>query len=327
MIVKELPVPDRLLKTEALAKRLIIGHSKQSEIERDLAKRRAGHWGEIILGNYLQEFPEDKYYILYDLQLRIQGVYFQIDTLLLSSRYILIIEAKNISGTLTFDSNFEQLIRTQQDGTEETFEDPRIQAFRIQTLLKRFLFSNGIQIGPIEYLIFFSNVKTILKVAPGIQQDMGKICKAREFFLKINQLDTTYQKDIIDPTTIDKIAKLLLSKHTPLKINILDEYKLSQSDIRTGVCCPECMCLPMSYVKGKWICPLCQTHSKEAHLEALLDYYQLFKSTITNSEFKDFLHLPSSDIAQKVLRSLQLQKKGTTRNRIYSIERVFPCVQ
>lgn len=325
LVIKELPVPLRLVLTEILLRRLLLGHSIRPKVEKDLAKRRAGHWGEITLANYLKELIPDKYYIFHDLQFCIQGVHFQIDTLLISSNYILIIEAKNISGTLTFDNQFQQLIRLEDD---EAFEDPRIQALRNVRLLKRMLHRNGIQVGPIEYLVFFSNVKTKLKAAAGNQSDLSKICKARELFIKIDEFEDKYQKEIFTPGKIQKIGDFLLSQHNPRKINILAEYKLSTEDLRTGVCCPSCFAIPMIYVRGKWICPLCQTTSKNAFIEGINDYFYLYKSTITNSECKKFLHLPSNNIAQKLLFSLNLESTGKTKGRVYHqpIERMLsPC--
>lgn len=322
LVIKELSVPLRLFLTEILLRRLLPGHPIRPKVEKDLAKRWAGHWGEITLANYLKELFPDKYYIFHDLQFYIQCVYFQIDTLLISSNYTLVIETKNISGTLTFENQFKQLIRLEDD---EAFEDPRIQALRNVKLLKRLLYRKSINLGPIEYLVFFSNVKTKLKVASENQSDLSKICKARELFIKIDEFEEKYQKEILTPTKIQQIGDLLLTHHSPSKINILEEYKLTTADLRTGVCCPTCLAIPMNYVRGKWICPFCQTSSKNAYIEGLNDFFYLYKPTITNSECKNFLHLPSSDIAQKLLFSLKLETSGNTKGRIYHqpIERML----
>jgi hypothetical protein len=55
VIMKGLTPPQRLFLTEILKIKLIIGHSKYQEIEKDLAKRWAGYWGEIALANYIKE--------------------------------------------------------------------------------------------------------------------------------------------------------------------------------------------------------------------------------------------------------------------------------
>ncbi|WHZ02370.1 nuclease-related domain-containing protein [Neobacillus sp. YX16] len=311
--------------TEILQRRLLIGNIKRSEVDKDLSKRWAGYWGEITLDKYLKELPANQYYIFYDLQLKIYGVHFQIDTLLISTKYILIIEAKNISGTLTFDNKFKQLIRLEDN---EAFEDPRIQAKRNLTLLTRFFQSNGFKDLPIDYLVFFSNVKTRLIASPEIETELSKVCKAREIFEKIEACETAYQQERISHSEISSMTEILIRNHQPKKINILELYKIAPTDTVTGVRCTKCSTIPMVYRKGKWICSSCNFSSKDAHLEAINDFFLLIKSTVTNNELKVFLHLPSNDISQKILKRLKLASTGKTKSRIYHqhIERsVSPC--
>lgn len=49
LVMKELPVPLRLVLTEILLRRLLLGQLIRQKVEKDLAIRRAGHWGEITL--------------------------------------------------------------------------------------------------------------------------------------------------------------------------------------------------------------------------------------------------------------------------------------
>ncbi|MFZ7943824.1 hypothetical protein [Neobacillus sp. 19] len=61
-----------------------------------------------------------------------------------------------------------------------------------------------------------------------------------------------------------------------------------------------------------------------AHLEALSDYYFLFKPTISNSES---LSLQNNDVAQKIPLRLNLPTTVKTKNRIYHLfpKKVTPC--
>ncbi|CRK81385.1 nuclease-related domain-containing protein [Neobacillus massiliamazoniensis] len=316
MILKDLTPPDRLILTERLERRLIIGHHKHSEVERSLAKRRAGYWGEITLNKFLKELPQSKYHIFHDLQLQIEGVHFQIDALLLTKYYILIIEAKNIIGPLTFDSIFKQLIRN-QDGKEEIFEDPRVQAKYHQILLNRWLRYHGFNLLPVEHLVFFSSHHSYLKTKPSDTSDFSKVCKAREIFLKINDFENEYRRKKIDQQAADDLGNFIISQHTPKTINILEEFHLTTKNIRTGTCCPNCSFTPMIYVRGIWSCPSCKQKSKDAHLEGIGDYLYLIKPTITNSEFREFFHLPNNNVPQKMLQSSNLNSSGKTKNRYY----------
>ncbi|MFL6561223.1 MAG: NERD domain-containing protein [Bacillus sp. (in: firmicutes)] len=327
--MKGLTPPERLFLTEILKIRLIKGHSKYQEIERDLAKRWAGYWGEIALANYVKELPHDKYHIFHDLQLQINGIPFQIDTLLLSQNYILIIEAKNIAGTLTFDNTFNQLIRTNEDGTEESFEDPRVQCLRLQSLLRNWLIKNHCNLLPVDTLIFFKSTRTILKTNTGDKTDFTKICKGRDLFNKIEGMEQRYTHERIDQETMNKIGNLLLNQHSPKPIYILKEYNLTKKDIRSGVCCPnnQCNYIPMNYKRGNWGCPSCLTTSKDAILKTLTHYFYLYKPTITNQEIRVFLHLTSPNTTQKALHKLNLQTTGNTKNRVYYLrpEKVTLC--
>ncbi|WHY80204.1 nuclease-related domain-containing protein [Neobacillus sp. WH10] len=328
--MKELTHPQRLFLTEILKERLTLGHPKYLEIEKDLAKRRAGYWGEMGLANYMKELPQEKYLIFHDLQLQINGIHFQMDTLLISQNYILIIEAKNISGTLVFDNVFKQLIRIHENGNEEAFEDPRVQCQRLQSLLRNWTAKNSRNVLPIDYLIFFKSTNTILKTNPGERLDFSKVCKGRDVFNKIENLEQRYNHERVDNHIIIKIGDLLLSHHSPKPINILNEYNLTEKDIRSGVCCPNDKChhIPINYKRGKWTCPICQTISKEAHIKALSDYFYLIKPMITNFEVQSFLHLPNNDITQKILLRLKLPTSGKTKNRIYHLctKKVSACV-
>jgi hypothetical protein len=330
LIMKKLTPPQRLFLTQILKIRLILGHSKYQEIEKDLAKRWAGYWGEIALANYVKELPHDKYLIFHDLQLKYNGIHFQIDTLLLSQNYILIIEAKNIAGTLTFDNVFKQLIRTHDDGTEESFEDPRVQCQRLQSLLRNWLVKNGCNLLPVDTLVFFKSTSTILKTNSGDKTDFSKVCKGRDLFNKIESMEQRNHQERVDTDTLTKIGKLLLSQHSPKPIDILKEYNLTEKDIRSGVCCPDDKCnyIPMNFKRGKWICPACQTSSKDAILKSLSHYFYLYKPTMTNLELRNYLHLPSPDTTQKVVHKLNLQTTGKTKDRLYYLnpEEVSSCV-
>jgi hypothetical protein len=323
LIMKELQMPPRLILTTIVKKRLVKDHIKHPIIEKDLAKRRAGYWGEITLSNYLKELPQENYLIFYDLQLELSGIHFQIDALLVSIHFILIIEAKNIIGTLVFDNVFKQLLRIHKDNEDESFEDPRVQAQRLQSLLRRWLKKNGCDILPIDHLVFFkSATNTILKFNPGDKADLSKICKGRDLFNKINAMEQRYKSPLTNKKTITEIGNLLLSSHTPTKVNILEEYDLTEKDILSGAGCPKesCMHIPMNYNRGNWICPVCQTTSKDTCIDALHDYFYLYKPTITNSEFRSFLHIPTIHAAQKKLSILNLPMSGTTRGRIYHLQ-------
>jgi len=173
---------------------------------------------------------------------------------------------------------------------------------------------------PIDHLVFFkSSNNTILKSNPNVRADFSKVCKGRDIFNKIEDNERRYKQVKIGTEKMSELGKLILSQHSPRKINILEGYGLLEKDILSGVRCPSSTCyhIPMDYRKGKWICPKCNTLSKNGHIEALLVHFLLINPTITNKECQNLLHLPSRDSTQKFLLSLNLPTTGHTKNRQY----------
>lgn len=138
MICKELKIPIIIEKSQALLWRLPLNHLKIPIIEKDLMKRKAGYNGEATVYYHLSFLKDKKYKIFYDIRIPLFSQHFQIDFLVLTPFYILIIEVKNISGTVTIDPLIRQLTRTYK-GLTEGFPDPVSQVQRQTLLLQKWL--------------------------------------------------------------------------------------------------------------------------------------------------------------------------------------------
>ena len=316
LIIKAREIPIEIVKNEALLRRIRPTHPKRTEIEADLAKRWAGYRGELITDYYLQELPEKDYYIFHDLRYPSGKNYFQIDTLILTSFFSLLIETKNISGTLTFNRDFRQIIQT-KDEMEKGYQDPIAQGSRHQRLFKNLLQEWGFSNLPIISLAVISKPSTILKAETNRTEVSRKVCFAFEVPQKVDLLRNHYLEVIIGPKVIKKLCKNLLKSHTPKEFAPLTYYQISPSDIIPGVQCPICSAFEMVRKQGIWICPKCNCHSRVAHIPAIQDYLLLLDSKITNQKCCDFLHLTSSDIAKYLLTTMNLAYSGTNKGRVY----------
>ncbi|TMU83729.1 NERD domain-containing protein [Bacillus sp. BHET2] len=105
-------------------------------VEKDFKKRKAGYNGESTVYYHLSFLKDKKYKIFYDVRLPLFSNYFQIDFLLLTPCYILLIEVKNILGNVTIDPFIKQLTRTYK-GVTEGFSDPISQVQRQKLLLQK----------------------------------------------------------------------------------------------------------------------------------------------------------------------------------------------
>jgi hypothetical protein len=250
MIVKEREKPILLEQLEALLRRLHHDHQKRRQVLEDYNKKLSGYKGELAINYPLTFLREDQYFVLHDVRLFDGFHFFQMDTLIVSKRFFLIIEVKNIAGTLTFDSESHQLVRT-TEGKEEAFPNPVNQVLRHRMQLKNWLENNDFLSIPIETLVVIANERSIIKSAN--QHTFPKqVIPAYMIPNKIFELEKKYSNEKIDE--LDMIIGALLEDHVPLTPNPLKKYQIQpSSDLIKGVQCPSCLKFPMNRIHGKWL--------------------------------------------------------------------------
>jgi Nuclease-related domain len=316
LIVKELSKPSRILKLEALLRRIPVDHTKYTEMKEDLRKRLAGYNGERALSYYLDFLPDKDYFIFHDLRLPNGPYHFQIDYLVLSRRLAFILECKNFYGTLLLEDSFNQLIRTAND-KEEGFQNPLSQAKWHQQQLRIFLQSHGFPHTPIEYLVAFSSPSTILKTNSRSQAVLKRIVHGYNLLDRLDEIGKAYKKEGIEMKHLRKLCKLILKNHVPSDQDILQKYGLTKSDVITGVQCPNCKAFGMIRMRRKWFCEKCGCYDRDAHIDAVKDYFLLVNSTMSNKQFREFTHLSSVDMASKLLMRMNLPSSGANKGRVY----------
>ncbi|PLR75325.1 NERD nuclease [Bacillus sp. V3-13] len=317
MIVKRRTVPLKIQVGEALLRRLPKGAFSREELQGDLERRRAGYWGEQSIDHYLSFLDEKKYLIFHDLNLPRGEYTFQIDTLLLTANLAIILEVKNIAGTLFFDQLFHQLIRTNANGKEEGFPDPITQASLQKYKLKGFFEDLQMPEIPIEYAVVICNQHSIIKTNPGHEKIFKRVFKVPYLLNFIQDMEKMYAKVVLSPKELRKISRKLIKQNTPPRKFFLDRYLTSKDELVTGVYCPFCFYMPMQRIKRNWHCPNCSMKARDAHMLTLRDYFLLIDSKINNQQFREFAHLSSRDIASRLLASTNFPATGTTKGRFY----------
>ncbi|MEH7335183.1 NERD domain-containing protein [Neobacillus drentensis] len=317
MIIKKRTIPLVILILEALCRRLPLNYPKYQQILEELGRRQAGYQGEVSLDYYLRLLPIDKYMILHDLNLPDGDYNCQIDTLLLTPEFALIIEVKNMAGKLIFDTEnrqFTQIIHENEKG----YPDPISQAERHQEYIKKLMVDHKFPPVPVDYLCVISNNyssyvitgKNAYKVKP-------RVCKSDAFINKIQFFENMYSTPQLTAKDLRKLGRLLVKMNTIPTNYILKKYEIKKEDIKPGVFCPNCNHVPLIRKKQQWFCPSCGKLSKDAHINALMDYFLLIDSKITNRQFREFGQIKSEDVAKRLLRSANLISSGTKKGRVY----------
>lgn len=311
-------------KLEAVLRRIGPDHPARAKAESMLRASKSGDWGERSLDYYTSFLNKEEHLICQGLRLSSGQFHFQIDTLLIHSNFILILEVKNLSGTLIFDTRYNQLIQ-EIGNREEIYKDPiqqvNHQHFQFSLWLEKYKFPIHI---PIYSYVIIANDKS--KIVPKDNEEllMKKVKRPTKLLDLITNHRDNHQKEFLTKKNLRKIKTLFKKLHVPGNPDVLQKLNIPKDELMTGVHCPECYMMPMNRVHGKWICPDCHIRSKTAHLQALHDYFLLLHPSITNKQARDFLHINSIKASTRILTSLHVEYHGSTSNRTYPLHSLNP---
>lgn len=326
MIVKPPKKSKYILTLESLLRRLPDNHPKRHDLENLLARLLAGYQGEKAMEYYFKFLPQKDYYIFHHLRLPFLDVYFQIDYLIYSRKFILVSEIKSLSGIVHLDKNFKQLIQRKDDELN-SYSDPIIQVTHQCNQLKQLLQKNKMATNhtypiPIEKLVVFTNPHTVLEATPGYTEAYKYVIRKENFLNHIKKLDQQYKNEIFDQREMRKLSRKLLKLHTEERVNVFERFQINKEDIQKGVRCTNKQCekFHMIWRRGTWACPYCCHTDKLAHKEALEDYERLISPTITNKQCRDFLMIDCIHTTKRVLHTLNFNKIGERKSRKYILQ-------
>lgn len=318
MIIKPHEMNIYSLKLEALGRRTDDYHRGKRNIQDEIVKTKSGIKGEHEI-NYPLSFltPED-YLILHNLRIPSLQSHFEVDTLILSRNFFLLVEVKNWYGTLYFDGE-NQVIRVGDDGKEEGLPNPVPQVKLQRHRLRLWLSQQNFPQIPLLYFVVFSSPSTIIKPLSPNNPVPKEVIHSNLLFHKIKELNRQFRDPIFEMNMLQQISSKLLAVHTPYDNNVLKKFNVDRSEIIKGVFCPQCSAIPMERLSRKWHCRRCNHFSTNAHIPTLNDYYLLFGEKIRNREAREFLMVDSPEVMKYLLLNSGYSYTGNTRSRFYRL--------
>ncbi|CAG9619623.1 nuclease-related domain-containing protein [Sutcliffiella rhizosphaerae] len=318
MIVKSREKSQRLLAFEAAIRRVPKNHEKYPLIEKEHGKLHYGFVGEKALDFFLTFHPNENTHILHGIRLADPSDrYFQMDTLLITPSYCVILDAKYISGVLELDLSTNQLIR-HKDDQQERIGDPIAQISRQKYQLSTWMQEYNFPPLPIHGQIVLSHPNaTLINTTP---YTMKNLTFHTNLPTKLNVIDKKHPKQILEKNDLRRLIRTIKKKHVPDHYNLLSNLNIPYQELIKGIFCPSCCSPGMKREKGNWMCLTCTSLSKIAHVPTILDYKLLIGRTITNQQLRDFLKLSSASIAKNILVSLNLPSIGTNRGKTYILD-------
>ncbi|MDQ0272822.1 nuclease-related domain-containing protein [Cytobacillus purgationiresistens] len=317
MIHKPRKMPLLLLQLQALSRRILYDHPKLPIITSDLNKAKAGYKGEKSIDYILSFLDSNKYHIFHDIRLQTADKFFQIDTLILTRKFLLAIEVKNIAGTLYFDPIFHQLIR-RKDGEEIAFPDPLIQISRHENLLRQWLKEKHLPQIPIFPFVVISNPQTIIRTTAENRSLNQKVLHRDYLLTRIEQIQSNHRP--VREKDLNVCIQTILSETTESNSPILNRYNLSSNELIKGVICPYCQRPPMTRKHSTWICPHCHQTEKSAHITALNDYFLLINQTAKNKHICDYFQTYRPSLVKRFFHTLNYNYSGRNKGRVYQMK-------
>ncbi|WP_144510486.1 nuclease-related domain-containing protein [Bacillus sp. FJAT-22090] len=305
-----------LPKTVQVYKRLLHRIPKDQsiyfEIENKIRSAEAGYNGECYVDNFIRQVSFPKHYaILKDIHIQIaENNYLQIDTLILTKKYITILEVKNIRGKIYFQKNPDQLIR-EVDGVTTPFKCPEQQLKRHVRNLQVLLQVAKINI-PIRSLIVLAYSKTQVVLPP----QYTKVVMGCDISNKLN--DYNQLPDSISTIKFQQLLNYLISHSQDfIPKPLAQTYSIAFSLIKTGLFCPNCAIK----VKNRNKCPNCKTSKSLMQKQALEDWFYLVKGNISNHECVYFLELKDKYAASYLFKTLNLLPMNHFKSRYYILQK------
>ncbi|MGE7918111.1 nuclease-related domain-containing protein [Viridibacillus sp. NPDC093762] len=297
-----------------LIKRLSPDNKKIEDIIRQLENVTAGFNGECRVDQMVQEVLFNNsffYFPNFECQLSPTRIA-QIDSVLLTQSYILLIEIKNMRGTLHFQEQPYQLIQ-ELEGQSKAYHCPQMQLLRASDTFERWLKTMKFQQLPIYKTIIMPNSRTVIKTTPTtVPLIMSK--EIALFIQKLNELPV-----VINEAQLEALIHLIKVNNKPYKHRPLcEKYNISIEQIKKGVIC-NCGTSGIRISERTWHCPKCQVAIPNAIEHTLYDWFSICAEEITIKESIDFLSCNSRSLISRVLNNSNYIAYGKTRSRRFKI--------
>ena len=309
MIIKESSEPESLIRLKRLVTRL----EDPSPYLQELRNREQGYKNERQLQFFLDRilYKFDPIIILHDIRIPINRTSFQIDCLLLTSNFGLIIEIKSSSGKMMFTQNGQFFHYDKGD-----MYNPITQVIEQRDRIVDFL---GMDNYIFEYVVCLGNPSVSVQTDESSNWVLDRIIPFEQLKNFIGKLFRKYPQPVMDKSKIINIGNHLKTSH---KNGLRRFWHLDSSLVEPGVICPDCHRLKMERTRYKWRCKHCNRVSNDAHLETMLDWFSMINhDKMTNADCKSFLAIDNTRTATTLLSNCEyVSRVGRKRWTYYTLK-------
>ena len=196
----------------SLNKRLKKNHPKYISLQEDLKRNIAGDIGEEAVMSILQKVKLPyKFFVFHNISLYGESL-FQMDVLIITNHYAVILEVKNIQGEIEFKSHPYQLSRTLSTGVRNSFDSPEIQLQEYIYQLNMIFKAAGFLI-PIYGAVVFPFTSSYIKTPPSETTVLFRN-EIRAYLRKLKPHDPPLSIETLNASKILFKTKLPITNHS-----------------------------------------------------------------------------------------------------------------
>lgn len=270
------------------------------------------HGEEKVLSSLREALHLQSATVLHDFHMRIPNAYaIQIDFIVFTKSCILLLEVKNIKGTIRFQQYPAQLVRT-LDGITQAMDCPFTQMTRNAFQFKKLL---GSQSLPVFSAVVWANRSAIIDPLS---------FEAPHPLLFLKQLPdyiSKLPKEEAEGISLQRLVKRIQSKATPFfQTNLCERYGVLPQELMRGYICLSCYEKLRLHVRS-WSCPNCKILNKTCLKSNIMDVFDLKGDMLTSQEIRSTIGEVSKRQLKELVEAGNLMMTGASRNRRYQVNR------
>ncbi|WP_158599132.1 nuclease-related domain-containing protein [Planococcus salinus] len=296
-----------------LERRLPKNHASRKLTAQHHYQITAGFGGEQEVDKKLEKMRwHTERMVLCDFHLQSEIQPCQIDTVILTPFYALVLEVKNYSGSLDFKDGTNHMEQTTREGDRFGFHSPINQVLTASEELEILLRQLAIPL-PIYPVVVLPYSRTLYTRAP----ETVPVVYAHSLGRFISRLPRTGHS--LTSAELAAVSEQVLAHHTPFpKINYQKEYFYQPEQLRTGVLCAQCDARAIKESERIHACRHCGTRLDDGYAQALEDWFEFASPTINNAQCRRFLELKDKHAATYLLKKMNLSPSGHSTQRSYT---------
>ncbi|MCA0971495.1 NERD domain-containing protein [Halobacillus litoralis] len=296
-MIKERTPSQELLTLRSLNLRMNLTDQQKKK----LLRLESGYEGELKFDQMLKQLGQDKY-VLCDLMLEIDGSYFQIDTVIITSQMIYFLDVKNFYGDFSYTPE-----KLKSRDSRPDYKNPLHQLHRGITHFKQLLHSLDLSFPVSPYVVFINSDFTLYE-AP-LHEPMIFPTQLNQFCSQLVKREASLDK------RHHSLAKALCNLHqSTLRFANPPDYEFNQ--LKKGIHCLQCQSFSTTVKKGKIYCSECGAYeaTREGVIRSTEEFKILFPTEhVTSSIIVNWCQL---DLHQKTISRIlkrHYEKRGETK--------------